>query len=228
MVSLFIDESGSMNITEKRPFIIAVIHAHNKDRLKRLIKYFVSSNKSELIRLDGSNHKMFDVNGTFLELKGSLFDPAMKLKFVEFFTKGDKIFSLYPILVDNQRVEAFLYDNTARAFNYILKLFLEYNISIGNIPVDDIDIQIDERNEKTESKNSLCDYLNISLMLANNRNNKITVTSFDSTCNQCIQLADVFANIIYSNIITEKYQNELNKMQQDGILKKTFIFPIRN
>ena len=54
---------------------------------------------------------------------------------------------------------------------------------------------------------------------------KFKVEYFDSTNNSLIQIADVFANIYYSHLQTEAYNEEIKSLKDKGILKFTFIFP---
>ena len=83
-MNLYIDESGSINTSNKKEFIISVIIPKDIDKLKRAYKRFVSKNLVRLKELDKDN-KMFRKDGTFLELKGSCFDRDMKLEFLEYF-----------------------------------------------------------------------------------------------------------------------------------------------
>ena len=54
---------------------------------------------------------------------------------------------------------------------------------------------------------------------------KFDVTYFDSSNNSLIQMADVFANLLYSHLQTGGYDDELKKLRDVGILKFTFEFP---
>ena len=116
--------------------------------------------------------------------------------------------------------------NKARTFNYLLKIFLINSIKKKYIEDKQIFLQIDERNVKTDSKYSLEDYLNQELLLSDNLIENVQVQYFDSSHNSFIQIADVFSNIMYSNLITKgSYQNEIEKLQQDKYILPPFIFP---
>jgi len=86
-------------------------------------------------------------------------------------------------------------------------------------------IQIDERNQKTRAKYVLEEYLNTELCLSGIYSKKLGVKYFDSCNNRLIQLADVMANILYSNLRTQNYDKEINAMKKKGYIKKIFDFP---
>ena len=78
----------------------------------------------------------------------------------------------------------------------------------------------------TDSKFSLEDYLNQELLLNDNLLDNVLVKYFDSSQNCFIQIADVFSNIMYSNLITKgAYKKELELLQQNKYILPSFIFP---
>ena len=156
-MNLYIDESGSINTSNKKEFIISVIIPKDIDKLKRAYKRFVSKNLVRLKELDKDN-KMFRKDGTFLELKGSCFDRDMKLEFLEYFCKNN-LFKVRYIVLDNTNIEEKFTENKARTFNYLMKLFLTNTINQKMLNDRDLFLHIDERNIKTNSKFSLEDYL---------------------------------------------------------------------
>lgn len=167
--------------------------------------------------------KMFQ-NGHFHELKGSQFDKEMKQKFVDFFCQKPS-FEIYYIKVSNHLLTNQFCENTARVFNYTLKLALEFLIRKTFLPNEDCFLQLDERNEKTETRYFLENYLNTELSMNGTINGKFNVTYFDSSNNSFIQLADVFANLFYSHLQTGGYNEELQKLKDAGLLKFIFEFP---
>lgn len=237
-MNLYIDESGSINNNShnNKYFVIAMVHVINKKNLDRAFKRFVSSNIETLKKLDQGKidtstgkvlkpeNRMFS-DGKFEELKGSQFDRRMKLKFLEFFSR-EHYFDVYYIKISNSRLTDTFCKNTARVFNYTLRLALEYYIKNGYLPNEDCHLQLDERNEKTESKHFLENYLNTELVLCGVVEGNFTVTYFDSSNNKFIQIADVFANLFYSQLKTNQYLEEFKLLEKDGILKHTFEFPI--
>lgn len=227
MTNLYIDESGSLtnNCEEyKQPFfIISIIKVKNEKVLYRNLKRFVSGNIKILKKLEKSN-KMF-INGKFTELKGSALNGALKRTFVDEITK-DEPFELFYIKVYNSQVSNTFIQNKARAFNFLLKIFFEHNLRNKNLIDCEYFLQIDERNIKTQSKNTLEDYLNTELILNFNLLTKpLLVKYFDSAHNKFIQVADVFSNLYYSHCITNKYGDILANLKQKSILKEIFAFP---
>lgn len=163
---------------------------------------------------------------TFIELKGSSFTPELKRKFVDYFCQNN-YFEVFYIEVRNQKVEKDnFYANTAKAFNYLLKLALGYYLNNGLLKKEDIIIQLDERNEKTESKHFLEDYLNTENVTNDINDGNFHVEYFDSANNKLIQIADVFSNLYFSQLKTGEYTEQFDKMREGGYLKHIFKFPL--
>lgn len=235
---IYIDESGSINnhISGNGYFIIALVRVVDKDSIKKSYKRFVSSNFDRLLMLDcdkvkpstgqliKEGGKMF-CKGNFRELKGSQLDKKMKQKFVDFFVQKHS-FELYYIIIDNKKLTDRFCENTARVFNYTLRLGLEYFISTGYLQSEDCILQLDERNEKTESKYFLENYLNTELSMNGTTSGKFVVQYFDSANNNIIQIADVFANLYYSHMKTGGYKEDIQKLKDAKILKCLFKFPV--
>lgn len=225
MEYLYVDESGSMTVShnETHPyFIISIVRAKNIDKLKKVHKRFVSSHKAELKETDKRN-LMFN-GSAFSELKGSCLTPQLKREFVKFFCQNGH-FELFYIVVKNSEIQPKFYENTARAFNYLIRLALEYYIQKGYISDDGIIIQLDERNERTETKHFLENYLQTELGLRNIINGDCNVKYFDSSNNRIIQIADVFSNLYFSELRTNSYTGTLEYMKKEGYLKHIFEFP---
>ena len=235
---IYIDESGSINnhISGNEYFIIALVRVVDKDSIKKSYKRFVSSNFDRLLMLDydkvkpstgqviKEGGKMF-CKGKFRELKGSQLDKRMKQNFVDFFVQKHS-FELYYIIIDNKKLTDRFCENTARVFNYTLRLGLEYFISTGYLQSEDCILQLDERNEKTESKYFLENYLNTELSMNGTTSGKFAVQYFDSANNNIIQIADVFANLYYSHMKTGGYKEHIQKLKDAKILKCLFKFPV--
>lgn len=236
-MNIYIDESGSINnhMSNNEYFVICMVHVLNKEVLKRAYKRFVSTNYSRLLELDRektnpkngkiikSGGKMFS-GGRFKELKGAQFDREMKLRFIEFFSRK-QVFEVYYIKIVNKKLTNHFCENTARVFNYTIKLALEYFIQKGFLPVEDCSLQLDERNEKTGTKYFLENYLNTELVMGGITTGKFDVKYFDSSDNSLIQLADVFSNLYYSQLQTGAYEKEFRELEEAGILKAIFEFP---
>ena len=232
---VYIDESGSINnhMQENKYFIIAMVRVTDKDALKRAYKRFVSANHDRLLDQDKLNPntkkvikpggKMFR-NGKFRELKGSQFDKDMKEKFVEYFSRRQS-FEIHYIEIANKELSNEFCENISRIFNYVLRLALEHLLNKSYLPIEDCSLQIDERNERMETKHFLEYYLNTELYMNKTTTGKFFVAYFDSVNNALIQIADVFANIYYSYAQIGAYEEEINKLKEQGILKSVFRFP---
>ncbi len=227
MINMYIDESGSIHSTQNnlnRYFIIGIVIPKDSKKLKVVYKRFVKKNIKKLKIID-KDKKMFDKKGKFIELKGSSMDKPMKLEFINYFCRNN-LFEVRYIVLDNKKIEERFIKNKARTFNYLIKLFLINSIKKKYIEDKEILLEIDERNIKTDSKYSLEDYLNQELQLNDNLIENAQVQYFDSSQNCFIQIADVFSNIMYSNLITNGgYKEQIEKLQEEKYILPSFIFP---
>ncbi len=230
MEHIYIDESGSMTINycDIHPyFVIAMVRTKDSVKLKKVFKRFVSKHLHELKAAD-SKGSMFTGN-KFKELKGNCFTPKLKREFVRYFCRNEH-FEVFYIIADNRKIaqnnEGILYKNTARAFNYLIRLSLEYYIKNGYLHNDNLNLQLDERNEKTEAKHFLENYLNTELVCNHVLSGDCTVSYFDSGNNHIIQIADVFANLMYSELKTNSYTKEFDFMKKEKYIKHVFRFPL--
>ncbi len=239
-MNIYIDESGSINnkISNMDPyFIIALIHVHDDKGkpLKNAYKRFVSSNMDRLRELDVDKYdangkllkaggKMF-VNGKFHELKGNQFDPSMKRSFLQYITRNN-YFEVYFIRVFNSKLSNAFCENTARGFNYCICLSLKYYLEHGFLPNENCNLQLDERNERTETKHFLANYLNTELKLSGVAQGTFSVQYYDSANNYAVQIADVFANWYYSQLKTGAYTVEWTNLKNAGIIRHVFDFPL--
>lgn len=236
-MNIYIDESGSINnhMPNNEYFVICMLRVLDKRALKRAYSRFVSKNHKRLLELDQekinpktgtlikAGGKMFS-DGKFKELKGAQFDRELKLKFIEFFSQKP-VFEIFYIRIANKKLSDSFCKNTARVFNYTVRLALDYFIRKGFLPEEDCLLQLDERNEKTETKYFLENYLNTELAMGGVTSGKFDVKYFDSANNDLIQLADVFSNLYYSHLQTGAYEEEFKKLEKAGILKFYFEFP---
>lgn len=227
MEHLYIDESGSMtNVYTKnnKYFVVSIIRVLDEKKLNRSLKFFIRKHLKELELNDRSN-RMFS-NGKFKELKGSGMSPNLKKEFIKFVAQ-DKSFEIFYIVLDNSKINSNLYENTARAFNFTLKCAIEYLLNHKYLNKnEEIFIKVDERNERPDAKAFLEQYLNTSFQLENHLTKEIIVRYFDSKDNLLIQLADVFANIKFSELMTGTYKNEFKLLENSKILKFTYKFPL--
>ena len=228
MIEFFLDESGSMTkeYAHQNPyFVICMLKVNDKDQLKRAYKYFIRKYHKELKSID-TNNKMFN-NNKFLELKGSALTPEMKKLFINHFCQYNS-FELFYITIDNNKLtDEKIFRNTARAFNYFVKLALTHCIHKKKLPKNEkYYFQIDERNQKTGSKNTMKDYLNTALGLDEKLVDEIGISYFDSSDNHLIQIADVFSNIKFSHLVSNHYNNEFKFLNKNKFITCDFKFPL--
>ena len=116
--------------------------------------------------------------------------------------------------------------NTARVFNYNVRLALEAFVRRGLIPSEDHHLIIDERNIRTDSKSVLEEYLLTELVVGGINNGNIKINYVDSSNVQLVQIADVFSNLKFSRVVSdnENYETEFQKLEE-SVLKMTFNFP---
>lgn len=231
MNTFYIDESGSMtkkylNYYKNKFFVVCIIMPKNKKQLKRVYKRFVSCHIDDLRKLD-KEQKMFYENGKFKELKGSSFSSKMKREFIHYFCQNH-LFEIFYIVCDNREVQSHFYQNTSRAFNYLIKLSLEHFTKYQLIKSTENYLFIDERNVKTDTKATLEEYLNIEMVTGDRIQENFSVSYCQSERKELIQIADVFANIYFTNLISNNcFLNELNRLKQEKYIINEFIFPLK-
>lgn len=231
MTSLYLDESGSMNKDAScvfQNYIIAIVRVHKARRVKSAMKRFISDRIEHLRSIDKYG-QMFNEDGSFHELKGSCLDRATKISFFNFLAR-DNIFDVHYIVINNSKVrdDSRLYDKKPRAVNYVLTLAMKYFLEHGHLDSDDYILQIDEQNLSTGCLNSLEDHLNIRLVLEDELANSFAVSYFDSSNNIFVQLADLCANLLYSQLRSKHsdYDSLITILKANGYIKFTFNFPL--
>ena len=237
-MNIYADESGSINNKfGSKPFIIALIHVLDFKKLNTVFKRFISSNLDNLKELDKDFYNSNGVltkkgnlmfhGGKFHEIKGSQLNQEMKIKFIKYLIQK-KYFELYYIKINNDLLTDKICENTARAFNYSIKLAFSFFLEHKLLTDDDCLLQLDERNERTEAKFFLENYLNTEFCLNDVTDKHYSVKYLDSADNPFIQIADVFANLYYSEINTGAYSDLFKELKDKDILKAVFEFPPRN
>ena len=237
-MNLYADESGSINNKlGSKPFIIALVHVLDFKKLNTVFKRFISSNLDALKELDKDFYNANGVltkkgnlmfhGGKFHEIKGSQLNQKMKTDFVKYLIKK-RYFELYYIKINNDLLTDKICENTARAFNYSIKLALSFFLEYKLLADEDCLLQLDERNERTEAKFFLENYLNTEFCLNDVTEKHYSVKYLDSADNPFIQIADVFANLYYSEINTGAYSDLFKELKEKDILKAVFEFPPKN
>lgn len=229
MEYLYIDESGSLtsDFAFIHPnFVMCVVRVKDITNLRKLLKRFIYENYQEIKAAD-DNNKIF-ANGDFLEIKGSSLTPKLKKRLANFLCNG-KILEIYYIHVYNEQVKQHFYDDPSLVYNYALYLLLEKNLQNKNLPYDDYLIDVDNRNLKQVSINSLEDYLNIELKLKKRMVRSLNVAYYDSKDNLMVQVSDFFSNLYFSYLKNKNTYHELmEKLKKENYIKDIFYYPKSN
>ena len=237
-MNIYIDESGSINnqLPGNRDFYIALVYVKDSKKLQRIYQRLVSSKFERLKQLDQdkidpatgkvirAGGRMF-IDGKFQELKGSQFDAEMKHHAIDYLSKSP-IFELYVIRLKNHCLTDKFCNNTARAFNYVLKQALSYYFSKGFLPIEECLLHIDERNERTDTRHFLQEYLNTEQCLEHGIHAPFQVRYYESSQCHFIQIADIMANMFYSNAIHHIYDKDIQLLRDRGILKHIYEYPL--
>ena len=108
-------------------------------------------------------------------------------------------------------------------------MLLERNLANKNLPYDDYLIDVDDRNLKHVSINSLEDYLNIELKLKKRMVRSINVAYYDSKDNLMVQVSDFFSNLYFSYLKNESlYVDLMNKLKEENYIKDINYYPEKN
>lgn len=226
MEYLFIDESGSLTseFAFVHPnFVMCVVRVKDITNLRKLLKRFIYENYQEIKAVD-DNNKIFE-HGDFVEIKGSSLTSSLKKRLARFLCHGN-ILEVYYIHVYNEEVKQHFYDDPSLIYNYVLYLLLDKNLTNKNLPYDDYLIDVDNRNLKHISINSLEDYLNIELKLKKRMVRSINVAYYDSKDNLMVQVSDFFSNFYFSYLKNESIYSELmNELKKENYIKDILYYP---
>jgi hypothetical protein len=226
MEYLYIDESGSLTseFAFIHPnFVMCVVRVKDITNLRKLLKRFIYENYQEIKEID-ENNKIFN-HGDFVEIKGSSLNSKLKKRLAHFLCNGN-ILEIYYIHVFNEEVKQHFYDDPTLIYNYVLYLMLNKNLENKNLPYDDYLIDVDDRNLKHISVNSLEDYLNIELKLKKRLIRSINIEYYDSKDNLMVQVSDFFSNLYFSYLKNHDLYNDLiTNLKEKGYIKDIFYYP---
>ena len=226
MEYLYIDESGSLTseFAFIHPnFVMCVVRVKDITNLRKLLKRFIYENYQEIKEIDEKN-KIFN-HGDFVEIKGSSLNSKLKKRLADFLCNGN-ILEIYYIHVFNEEVKQHFYDDPSLIYNYVLYLMLNKNLENKNLTYDDYLIDVDDRNLKHISINSLEDYLNIELKLKKRMVRSINIEYYDSKDNLMVQVSDFFSNLYFSYLKNHDLYNDLiTNLKEKGYIKDIFYYP---
>lgn len=204
-VTVFVDESGNIakNREEKSDyFVIALLFVRDEDLEfvhKLFKKYRLQAVKRKSWLLEELRR-----NG---EIKGASLTEAEKRHiYRKLFGKCRDKCELGIIVLDNKKATEKFRANTSRAFNYLMKLYLQEAFPKSSLAenLNNLKFVVDERNVAKASRVTLQEYLNTELNLtADFCSGDIVVHYYDSRRYLFVQMADLIANTFY-----RKYQNK--------------------
>ncbi len=226
MEFLYIDESGSMNNIidkDKNYFVITCLHVKDKKSLKNSFNRFIRKNKERLKSLPKGN-RMFD-GDKFKEIKGSALTQSMKKEFLNYISINDS-FKVFYVIVHNNYLKQSLIDNKEVGFNFILEKLLTYKLKNNFLPTNtNYHIHLDNRNLRTGMRDTLRSFLIRTLIFEDELITDLNLTYHESEKVKFIQIADFFANLFYSNLMTKKFNGVINRKVREGYISHEYNFP---
>ena len=219
-VSVFVDESGiiAKHKSKKTTYFIITLLFVREENVASVKNCF----KKYRLQIAKRKKDLLDELTQSKEIKGSSVSESDKHYIYEKVIEkcGDK-FELGIIILNNRRATAKFRSNSSRAFNYLIKLYLQNDFVQSEMfnDLDKLTFYIDERNVATESKYTLQEYLNTELnLLEHYCNEDITVHYYDSKNYILLQMADFISNTCF-----RKWQKKFNDSGNVGMLLKKAI-----
>lgn len=191
----FIDESGIITNTcpgthsyREHYFTIAFVQTEDSLKLKRVFKRTMQKLRKKF-------PDFFSSLDNPKEPKGSELPPFMKLFIIEeLITKTD--INICHMVLDNRKITDVFRESSSRSFNFLIKLII-LNTRLSITEKEKLVLNIDNRNIAIPSLKELEGYLGAELILGESKTKDIKVQYFDSQNSYGIQIADIFANLIY-------------------------------
>lgn len=228
-ITVFVDESGTIakgQVVGDDFFIVTLLLVQNED-IDHIRKVF----KKERLKIINRKEKLKKHLKINNEIKGSELSETEKQQIYNKLIEkcGDK-FEVAIIVLNNRKATEKFRSNSSRAFNYLIKMFLDKNFKKKSKfkEVNQMNFVIDERNVATESKFTLQEYLNTELNLMETFSEEdIRVHYYDSKKYLLLQLTDFISNTFY------RYQQKHNKEAKENVdllikqtsTNKVFKFP---
>jgi hypothetical protein len=178
MLRAFIDESGDLGQNEGY-FIIAMLVAHDSNRIKNLIKTFCATHKLK-------EAHAFEL--TFPQKQFLINQLVKQQDYTVSYVIADKM------MITNRG----LFQSNNLLFNYLFSILVK---DIIRANTDDLEIYLDNRTQKVASVNSLRDYIKIKALAEWGFEKKITIQYKDSRDCKPLQMADQIASCIRRNYV---------------------------
>jgi hypothetical protein len=186
--------------------------------------------KRSLINAIKDDNKILEKLKRNKEIKGSDISEKRKSKIYSDLKTTTVVLEIGIIIVDTLKIENRFKENAARAFNYLIKIFLQSYKKSNNKFLDctKMVLCIDERNVGTKSKHTLKDYLNTEIVMVDSLfKDDFNVIYCDSKIQPLIQLADYISNttLRHLNEVKEATDN-IGILKSKIVNKKFFVFPL--
>lgn len=181
-VHLYIDESGNLG-NGGNYFVIACIVTNNEKSLNNFMK-----------KTERKVKKTFPSYINKKEIKASEANPIIKEYYLRKLSEKD--FDLYYTVARKDCIFDYLKEDKNALYSYLLHFLIKEIIKDNP---DEITIILDNRSIKTKSTNSFADYIKIKIMYEWGYNCKIIVRYVESSNSYLVQIADFFANALWSH-----------------------------
>jgi hypothetical protein len=219
---IYIGQSGRIidGICENHEyFIVSLLYVQNKFFVEDVFKK---------ARLKAVNRmpELREILRTTGEIKG--FKEKLKASvYKKIFEKCGEGLALHLLVFDNQEFENSFRQISQRAFNYIMRRYLDVVSVNGGESSDcgNIELFIDETKTQTKSKFILEEYLNTELNLFKKLcNGSLQVNYCCEKDYLCLQLSDYLANTLYRELSKKSVEAKANlDIIKDGLKGAKFI-----
>lgn len=230
-VTVFVDESGIIakhKADKTNYFVITLLFVRDEDL--NLVK---QSFKKYRLQVAKRKQELYEELIKTKELKGSSVSESDKHHiYQKLADKCSNKFEIGIIILNNRKATKKFRSNSSRAFNYLIKLYLQHIFVQSEMfkDLNTLNFVIDERNVATESKYTLKEYLNTELnLLEHFCNDEIKVNYYDSKKFILLQMADFISNTFYRK--WQKRQDvggNVSILLQKTVTGKVFKFPTWN
>ena len=206
---IYVDESGSISSRKEEPFYVSLSAIRHEDLeyLRRKTKHKIRKMKRKIGISSATELKASELNK-------NNYKKEMHKDFVEWMENTEKIFNFGSYIQSGRHLENTKWiNNTNITFNFLLSLALERmleNIEISHN--DEIFFEIDNRNTKIGSLNSLQDYLTTKFVLDKGLISSVSISYRDSRGHWGIQMADLVCNYKWKEIKQGKENKNVRKL----------------
>lgn len=221
---VYIGQSGQIadGMCENQEYFIAsLLFVYNKSFVEDVFKKARLKAVGRIPELRNVLRKTNEIKGLKEKLKGPVYKKV--------FEKCGQDLALDVLVMDNQELENSFRQISQRAFNYIIRKYLDCVIKNNGGYGDcrNIELFVDETKTQTKSKFVLEEYLNTELNLFKKLcSGSVQVNYCGSREHLCLQLSDYIANTVYRelNKKSPEAKTSLEIIKESRCVAK--IFPV--